>query len=1275
MKKPYLFPQKNVSFVLKPTKALRLLMIVCLLANGVVSAANISSAANGYWSSASTWSAVAMTGTITTLTSSKNITGNGTLFLTELAVGSIIKTSGGTTIGTVASITSNTSLTLVVNAIPASYTNISYKAQVVPTSNDNVTISDGTTVTVDVNAVLKSVIVSNGATLSVNDGKTFTVGSDTVLGDFTVNSGGKFSMGSGSDHSTLMVYGNYTNNGETIFWKSDVIIRGNLNSTATSTLQNNGNVIVGGDIIGTFDLNGGTGTGQIYAVNPNATVTISPTSIDNNVNPGTFPSGESPALIDLVNTVIYGGSCSFTINNVANVTACSGSNAVFTVTTTGTSPIYQWQVNKNDGTGWVDLTNVAPYSGVSTASLTITGVTTSMNSYKYRAKITSASCSKSGNYGILTVNASPVITTQPISQLDCEGASVNFTVVATGTGLTYLWQYKKPLDLSFTDISSTTTNINNFDKNIITIRNVGSTQFPSGTLYQVVVTNSGGCSVTSSAATLLVNELTGILPTTTTVTQCYGTNYSYTVSTSTPPPGYVVSYQWKSSVTSGVWNPIVDGPHFSGANTATLNIINGTPTESAGYRVYITFHSSGSDCNVSSALIRNITFLPLLLTPSVSVTQPTCITATGTIAITVQSASDTYSFDNGLSYQSSNSKSGLAIGSYNVIIKNSLGCISPTLTVAINSAVKTWNGSISIDWNTSGNWTPAGIPDATNCVIIPNVTNDPIIGGANFTALAYSLTVLNGGSLIVNSTNSLKVTDIVNVNTSGTLTFEDSASLVQTNNVINSGNITYKRYASIRNTDFTYWSSPVYGYTLGGVSQNKTLSDKYYSYNSTADDWKQESAATVMTAGIGYIIRGPEPPSPSPFPPPPPGLYEAPFVGVPNNGDILVNVAFANPLNLLATDSNYGVSYLLGNPYPSAFDAETFLDYNAGVIGGTIYFWTHNTALDLAANITNPDPNWAYAYSLDDYAAYNSVGGVGVGSGSAAVSGGAIPTGKIAAGQGFFATCIANGTVTFKNNMRLAGTTLPDGTGANQQFFKTKNTKNKTAVEKHRIWLDLKNTQGAFKQTLIGYVANATNEFDIRFDGESFDGNEFVDFYSVNNDKNLTIQGRALPFDEKDEVPLGFRTTIVGDFTINIDQTDGLLTNQPVFIEDKLTNTVFDLKSGNYTFSTLAGTFNDRFVLRYTDKTLGVDEVEANDAITVLYSNNYNTLIIHNSLMDATVNSVTLCNMTGQKIANWDVKDREQTNIQIPIKNLPSEIYIVKVKTTKGESSNKIIIK
>ena len=56
------------------------------------------------------------TGTITTSTSSTSVTGTGTYFTTELVVGYVIKDSTGTNIGTVASITDDTNLTLVTNA-------------------------------------------------------------------------------------------------------------------------------------------------------------------------------------------------------------------------------------------------------------------------------------------------------------------------------------------------------------------------------------------------------------------------------------------------------------------------------------------------------------------------------------------------------------------------------------------------------------------------------------------------------------------------------------------------------------------------------------------------------------------------------------------------------------------------------------------------------------------------------------------------------------------------------------------------------------------------------------------------------------------------------------------------------------------------------------------------------------------------------------------------------------------------------------------------------
>ena len=48
---------------------------------------------------------------------------------------------------------------------------------------------------------------------------------------------------------------------------------------------------------------------------------------------------------------------------------------------------------------------------------------------------------------------------------------------------------------------------------------------------------------------------------------------------------------------------------------------------------------------------------------------------------------------------------------------------------------KTWDGSSSTNWNTAANWTPSGVPTASDDVVIPNSngTNaNPIISNNSF---------------------------------------------------------------------------------------------------------------------------------------------------------------------------------------------------------------------------------------------------------------------------------------------------------------------------------------------------------------------------------------------------------------------------------------------------------------------------------------------------------------------------------------------------------------
>ncbi|WP_409025013.1 hypothetical protein, partial [Flavobacterium sp.] len=74
-------------------------------------------------------------------------------------------------------------------------------------------------------------------------------------------------------------------------------------------------------------------------------------------------------------------------------------------------------------------------------------------------------------------------------------------------------------------------------------------------------------------------------------------------------------------------------------------------------------------------------------TPEVTVTEIPCGGTTGTLTVTVVNGTDNYSFDNGVTYQVSNVRSGLVAGIYNVRIRTASLCVTPATPVQISAAV------------------------------------------------------------------------------------------------------------------------------------------------------------------------------------------------------------------------------------------------------------------------------------------------------------------------------------------------------------------------------------------------------------------------------------------------------------------------------------------------------------------------------------------------------------------------------------------------------------
>src|SRR5205814_2914244 len=113
------------------------------------------------------------------------------------------------------------------------------------------------------------------------------------------------------------------------------------------------------------------------------------------------PTAANGIGVKTINLATSSGGCAAT-NTSVNVTVndpvaittqpattsfCQGSNATITVVATGTSPTYQWQTSTDGGTTWGNVTNIAPYSGATTATLSFTNPAITLSSNLYRVII------------------------------------------------------------------------------------------------------------------------------------------------------------------------------------------------------------------------------------------------------------------------------------------------------------------------------------------------------------------------------------------------------------------------------------------------------------------------------------------------------------------------------------------------------------------------------------------------------------------------------------------------------------------------------------------------------------------------------------------------------------------------------------------------------------------------------------------------------------------------------------------------------------------------
>ncbi|WP_348714254.1 VCBS domain-containing protein, partial [Tenacibaculum sp. 190130A14a] len=312
-----------------------------------------------------------------------------------------------------------------------------------------------------------------------------------------------------------------------------------------------------------------------------------------------------------VSTTISTSSVSFTVVASADqATAYSGGTPTYGTPDNASGGLtYQWYDGDPDS-GGVALTNVAPYSNVTTATLGIVP-NASLNGKTYFVVIRhpNNTCGEKSSATLCVIDDTLAVSDDTI----CVGGTGDIIVSNSILGRNYQLRLESNDSNVGAAIAGTGGNITfNVTPSVTTI-------------YNVLVSNGSCSEELTDKSTVTVNADPSITAQpTATQTVCEGGTATVSV---TATGGVSLSYQWQSSTTSGG-----SFSNIASANSASYS----APTTSAGttyYRVVITDSASG--CNsVTSGEAEVIVNADPSITAQPTATQTVCEGGTATVSVT-----------------------------------------------------------------------------------------------------------------------------------------------------------------------------------------------------------------------------------------------------------------------------------------------------------------------------------------------------------------------------------------------------------------------------------------------------------------------------------------------------------------------------------------------------------------------------------------------------------------------------------------------------------------
>jgi len=496
----------------------------------------------------------------------------------------------------------------------------------------------------------------------------------------------------------------------------------------------NSSLMPPGLIGGTSAFYTGAQSGNIVAQSGKFNCTGTPTTTAASVRSVVMTMGNWSLLASAGTTAYSGcqfiGSNPVITGNPPNRTLCSGGNTTFSITATGATS-YQWQ--QNTGSGFIAIPNGAPFSGVTTTTLTITGVTGTMSGYQYRCVATNSSGSATSNSATLTVSS--ISGSISKTNVSCNGGT-NGTATVTASGgigpYTYSWSPSGGTAATATGLAA-----GNYTVTITDI--IGCTTTATATITQptaisgtTVVTNiacNGGSTgainltPTGGAAPYTFNWGGGI--TTEDRTGLAAGTYTVTITDANGCTGTVTATVTQPTAMSATVSQTNVSCNSGSNGTAAIVVTGGT----APY-TYSWSPSGGTAATATGLLAGTYTVTvtdanACTITRTVTITQPTAISgttvvtniacnggSTGAINLTPTGGSAPYTFNWGGGITTED-RTGLAVGTYTVTITDANGCtgtVTATITQPTAISGTTVVTNIACNGGSTGaiNLTPTG---------------------------------------------------------------------------------------------------------------------------------------------------------------------------------------------------------------------------------------------------------------------------------------------------------------------------------------------------------------------------------------------------------------------------------------------------------------------------------------------------------------------------------------------------------------------------------------